>query len=77
MYRLGLSWVDSVAHREVDYDLRSSFLNPPIHEPCRQHSISDDILGGSIYDPAYYSSLFEDGQDKKNANEVILPTIES
>ncbi|CAA6654507.1 unnamed protein product [Spirodela intermedia] len=71
MYRLGLSWVDSVSHREADSDMRNSFLNPPIHEPCRQYSISEDILGGSIYNPAYYSSLFEDGQDKKYSNEAL------
>ncbi|CAN6165600.1 unnamed protein product [Urochloa humidicola] len=31
-------------------------------EKCivRRSSMADDILGGSIYDPSYYSSLFED-----------------
>ncbi|KAI9082262.1 hypothetical protein K1719_035685 [Acacia pycnantha] len=31
----------------------------------RQCSSSSEILGGSIYDPAYFSSLFEDGQENK------------
>uniref|UniRef100_A0A1D1YTJ7 Thiamine pyrophosphokinase n=1 Tax=Anthurium amnicola TaxID=1678845 RepID=A0A1D1YTJ7_9ARAE len=69
MYRLGVSSVDSAAYREADFDVRNSFLNPPIHEIARQNSDSDDVLGGSIYDPAYYSSLFEDAQDKKVVNE--------
>ncbi|KAM0947961.1 hypothetical protein DsansV1_C07g0073211 [Dioscorea sansibarensis] len=64
MYRLGVSSVDSTSYREADFDVRNSFLNPPIHGIVRENSTSDDILGGSIYDPAYYSSLFEDAQDK-------------
>ena len=71
MYRLGVSCVDSFAYREADFDSRSGFLNPPIQEPRRQNSISDDILGGSIYDPAYYSSLFEHDHDRKYSKEVI------
>ncbi|XP_078437646.1 uncharacterized protein LOC144708266 [Wolffia australiana] len=69
MYRLGVSLVDSSAYREADSDSKNSFLNPPVLEPCRQLSIADDFLGGSIYDPAYYSSLFEDGQEKKCPKE--------
>ncbi|XP_068664173.1 uncharacterized protein [Aristolochia californica] len=67
MYRLGASCIDSTPYRDADFDLRNRFLNPP-HQTLpnvidRQNSQSDDILGGSIYDPAYYSSLFQDGQD--------------
>ncbi|MQL77809.1 hypothetical protein Taro_010231 [Colocasia esculenta] len=69
MYRLGVSWVDNAAYRASDFDVRNSFLNPPVHEPARQNSNSDDILGGSIYDPAYYSSLFEDTLDERYANK--------
>ncbi|TVU39980.1 hypothetical protein EJB05_13425 [Eragrostis curvula] len=29
-------------------------------DSIRRSSMADDILGGSIYDPSYYSSLFED-----------------
>ncbi|KAF8035354.1 hypothetical protein BT93_C1399 [Corymbia citriodora subsp. variegata] len=36
----------------------------------RQGPDPDEILGGSIYDPAYYSSLFEDGQDSGCLNRV-------
>ncbi|KAL9386157.1 hypothetical protein Peur_019281 [Populus x canadensis] len=41
----------------------------------RECSDSDVVLGGSIYDPAYYSSLFEDGQYsrrlRQDQNSVI------
>ncbi|XP_068659560.1 uncharacterized protein [Aristolochia californica] len=67
MYRLGASCIDNTLYRGADFDLRNSFLNPPHQTPSnvidRQVSQSDDILGGSIYDPAYYSSLFRDAQD--------------
>ncbi|KAF5208177.1 transmembrane protein [Thalictrum thalictroides] len=63
IYRLGVSCVDGTASREDNFDLRNSFLNPSTPAIPRQNSHSDDILGGSIYDPAYYSSLFEDIQD--------------
>ncbi|PHT59441.1 hypothetical protein CQW23_01804 [Capsicum baccatum] len=63
MYKLGVSYIDCSVSREADNDMRNSFLNPatPI---TRQPSNSDDALGGSVYDPAYYSSLFEDGKDE-------------
>lgn len=63
MYRLGVSLVDGTVPREGDLDLRNSFLNPATPAVVRHTSGSDDVLGGSIYDPAYYSSLFSDGQD--------------
>jgi hypothetical protein len=64
IYRLGVSYVDTTVAREADFDLRSSFLSPATPAVARQSSESDDILGGSIYDPAYYSSLF-DVQDSR------------
>ncbi|KAL7199196.1 hypothetical protein ACSBR2_021476 [Camellia fascicularis] len=63
MYRLGVSNVDSSAPREADFDMRNSFLSPATPAINRHSSDCDDVLGGSIYDPAYYSSLFEDGPD--------------
>ncbi|XP_048327547.1 uncharacterized protein LOC107419349 isoform X2 [Ziziphus jujuba] len=65
IYRLGVSYVDTTVPRETDFDLRNSFLSPATPAVVRQTSGSDDVLGGSIYDPAYYSSLFEDGQDNR------------
>ncbi|KAF3444372.1 hypothetical protein FNV43_RR14064 [Rhamnella rubrinervis] len=66
IYRLGISYVDTTVPREADFDLRNSFLSPATPAVVRQTSGSDDVLGGSIYDPAYYSSLFEDGRDNRN-----------
>ncbi|XP_027072268.1 uncharacterized protein [Coffea arabica] len=63
MYRLGVSYLETSVPREADADLRNSFLNPATPSIDRHPSGSDDVLGGSIYDPAYYSSLFEDCKD--------------
>ncbi|GAB2286959.1 hypothetical protein Dimus_021347 [Dionaea muscipula] len=68
MYRLGVSRVESGISRDGDYDLRSSFLNPSTPAMVRQSSDAED-LGGSIYDPAYYSSLFQSGQHSACSNE--------
>ncbi|XP_057539160.1 uncharacterized protein LOC130817460 [Amaranthus tricolor] len=65
MYRLGISHVESSVSREADFDLRNSFLSPVTPAVARQSSDSEDQLGGSIYDPAYYSSLFEVTPDDK------------
>ncbi|CAN8287974.1 unnamed protein product [Cochlearia groenlandica] len=67
IYRLGASIVDTSHHREPDSDLRNSFLNPPTPAIARQCSGAEEILGGSIYDPAYYASLFEEGQTNMNS----------
>lgn len=63
MYRLGVSYIDNSGSRDTDAYLRNSFLNPatPI---VQRHSGSHDVAGGSIFDPASYSSLFEDGRDE-------------
>ncbi|CAN6443080.1 unnamed protein product [Victoria cruziana] len=62
MYRLGASCVNTVC-RDADFDLRTSFINPAHYPALRQNSDSCDAIGGSIYDPASYSSLFGDVQD--------------
>ncbi|KAG8081146.1 hypothetical protein GUJ93_ZPchr0007g5033 [Zizania palustris] len=50
----------------------------------RRNSMADDILGGSIYDPAYYSSLFEDvrnnscnhqGDKQTDSNDNGSPSV--
>ncbi|KAK4763220.1 hypothetical protein SAY86_008988 [Trapa natans] len=73
IYRLGVSHVDPVLPREADFDLRTSLLSP-VTPGVRQTSDQDDILGGSIYDPAYYSSLFEDGLDNEFLNRSHIAT---
>ncbi|XP_030511148.2 uncharacterized protein LOC115725697 isoform X1 [Cannabis sativa] len=65
IYRLGVSHLDTTIPREADYDVRTSFLSPVTPAAARQSSGSDEVLGGSIYDPAYYSSLFEDGEENR------------
>ncbi|KAI6670748.1 hypothetical protein NL676_005633 [Syzygium grande] len=65
IYRLGVSRVDSAYPHEVDTDSRTSFLSPVTPAAVRQGPDPDEILGGSIYDPSYYSSLFEDGQGRR------------
>ena len=69
MYRLGASYMDNSVHRDADVDLRYSFLSP-MTTAVRPPSASDDVIGGSIYDPAYYSSLFEDDGDDAFLSEV-------
>ncbi|KFK35578.1 hypothetical protein AALP_AA4G008900 [Arabis alpina] len=71
IYRLGASIVDTsslLPRGETDSDLRNSFLNPPTPAIARQcSSAAEEILGGSIYDPAYYTSLFEEGQNNMSS----------
>ncbi|KAH9609697.1 hypothetical protein KSS87_021426 [Heliosperma pusillum] len=69
MYRLGVSHVENAVSREVDFDLRNSFLAPATPAVVGQPSDSEDPLGGSIYDPAYYYSLFEVSQSDKLPHE--------
>ncbi|KAE8697072.1 Ras GTPase-activating-like protein rng2 isoform 2 [Hibiscus syriacus] len=65
--RLGVSYVSNGADiRDPDFDLRMDFLAPStpsnaLLRQCSQNE-SDEALGGAIYDPPYYSSLFEDRQ---------------
>ncbi|KAK9062478.1 hypothetical protein SSX86_019664 [Deinandra increscens subsp. villosa] len=63
MYRLGSSQVDSSCPQDGE-DLRNSFINPATPAFVRPNSGMEDGLGGSIYDPVYYSSLFSDNQDE-------------
>ncbi|OAY26272.1 uncharacterized protein LOC110603127 [Manihot esculenta] len=65
IYRLGVSLVESAGPQEADFDLRNSFLSPVTPAAARECTDSDVALGGSIYDPAYYSSLFEDGRNNR------------
>lgn len=70
MYRLGAS--SSMPYFEANHEARNSFLSPR-SDSVRRSSMADDILGGSIYDPSYYSSLFE--EVRSNAcNHQVLPS---
>lgn len=64
MYRLGATTVSNSAYQELDFNERDDYhASLESNAVARQNINSDDILGGSIYDPAYYSSLFEDVKD--------------
>ena len=69
IYRLGASYVET-GSQDLDFDLRNSFLSSVTPTMERQCSNSNEILEGSIYDTAYYSSLFEHGQGNKSSFEV-------
>lgn len=72
IYRLGVSHVDTAYPSIPDYDSRNRLLSPTATAPVRQTPEPDEVLSGSIYDPAYYSSLFEDSQDVEHSNTVFL-----
>ncbi|KAL3828850.1 hypothetical protein ACJIZ3_017652 [Penstemon smallii] len=64
MYRLGVSNVDNLNPRDTDADLRNSFVSPATPSIVRHPAgFDDDVVGGSMYDPAYYSSLFGDSRN--------------
>ncbi|KAL8130494.1 hypothetical protein V2J09_019649 [Rumex salicifolius] len=69
MYRLGASHGQSALSQETDYDMRTSFLNPTTPEINRQISDPENQLGGSIYDPPHYSSLFEVVPENRYSSE--------
>ncbi|XP_039012977.1 uncharacterized protein LOC120142324 isoform X2 [Hibiscus syriacus] len=75
IYRLGVSHVSNGEDiRDPDFDLRNGFLAPStpsnaLLRQCSQNE-SDEALGGAIYDPPYYSSLFEDRQ-QHNRNSFL------
>lgn len=70
IYRLGPSYVDNSVPREADADLQNSFLSPVNPSITRHPFSSGDALGGSVYDPAYYSSLTGDGKDEEYLSGV-------
>ncbi|KAJ8747730.1 hypothetical protein K2173_014505 [Erythroxylum novogranatense] len=75
IYRLGVSHVETVPPREADFDLRHSFLSPVTPAVAGRFSDSDVVVGGSVYDPDYYSSLFEDGQNTGCLREDKTPAM--
>ncbi|XP_059069381.1 uncharacterized protein LOC131038356 isoform X2 [Cryptomeria japonica] len=70
MYRLGVSSVNTALYQSADLESRGAFLHVSSPVPARQTSLSDEVLGGSIYDPAYYSSLFQDTADLGPSPEI-------
>ncbi|KAG0450681.1 hypothetical protein HPP92_026813 [Vanilla planifolia] len=64
MYRLGATTFDNSAYLEADFVARNYIPSPTSNVISTENSTSSDVLGGSIYDPTYYSSLFEDVQER-------------
>ncbi|KAI5073107.1 hypothetical protein GOP47_0011120, partial [Adiantum capillus-veneris] len=60
MYRLGIDHRGIDSHVDVEGQSGTLGFSSPASSPrtTRQFSLSDEVLGGSIYNPAYYSSLF-------------------
>lgn len=63
MYRLGLTSDQGGVYQSFDVEGRMGTfgISTPVSSPSattRQSSLNDEILGGSIYNPSYYSSLF-------------------
>jgi hypothetical protein len=71
IYRLGPS-SGTPTYFDANHEVRNSFLSPR-SDSVRRSSMADDILGGSIYDPSYYSSLFEDVRNNA-CNHQVLPS---
>ncbi len=65
MYRLGVASDTVAAYQPIDFDGRIGGFSlfhsnsPTPVAKSRQTSMSDEVLGGSIYNPAAYASLLE------------------
>eukprot|EP00249_Psilotum_nudum_P007909 c20904_g1_i1 orf=324-1010(-) len=75
MYRLGASTDHGYLYQPIDFEGRigiTGFFTPgssPRTTP-RQSSLGEEVLGGSIYNPTYYASLFRPPHDSVSAGEV-------
>ncbi|KAI4368562.1 hypothetical protein MLD38_017106 [Melastoma candidum] len=63
IYRLGASYAITMVPQESDSDLRNRFINLAPPASVRQSSETEDAIGGSMYDPAYFTSLFGDNRE--------------
>ncbi|KAJ6841906.1 uncharacterized protein M6B38_303585 [Iris pallida] len=72
IYRLGTSVTDETCV-EADFDVESKQMDTSVKEVIKTHNpdddddddYDDDVIGGLIYDQAYFCSLFDDAQDKE------------
>lgn len=68
--RLGTSVTDETCV-EADFDVESKQMDTSVKEviktqnPDDDDDYDDDVIGGLIYDQAYFCSLFDDAQDKE------------
>ncbi|CAM6100324.1 unnamed protein product [Calypogeia fissa] len=61
MYRLRAQTDTSAMYQPVDFEERISTFGLPNDRPSPSHavSMSEEILGGSIYNPATFSTVFQ------------------
>ncbi|KAL3700659.1 hypothetical protein R1sor_018681 [Riccia sorocarpa] len=67
MYRLGAAADNSAMYQPVDFDGRIATFGLTQHEaasPSYSTAASDEVLGGSIYNPAAYASLLNQFADE-------------
>ncbi|XP_002988533.2 uncharacterized protein LOC9638879 [Selaginella moellendorffii] len=75
MYRLGASRDLTGLYQHIDFGgIGTVGFTTPLASPApsRQVSGKEDIVGGSIYNPAYYSSLFQPAGTLAEANVEIV-----
>lgn len=82
MYRLGMDQrgIDSHVDVEAQSGTLGSFSPASSPRTTGQFSLSDEVLGGSIYNPAYYSSLFsspDEGHSFKEVDEQMYKGMNS
>ena len=71
MYRLGSD--QGHIYQPVDGEARTgTFGNLSPSSSPRTISLSDEVLGGSIYNPAYYASLFSSLEEAHYLKEVNI-----
>lgn len=75
MYRLGGTSEWRGLYQPLDLERRTASFRVPTassspRTTTRQSSLSDEILGGSIYNPAYYSSNFGPAEGVRSIKEV-------
>eukprot|EP00250_Pteridium_aquilinum_P000850 c11025_g1_i1 orf=281-994(+) len=72
MYRLGSDQGGTYSHVDVEARVGTAGFPSAASSPytTQQSSLSDEVLGGSIYNPAYYSSLFSSPDEGHSFKEV-------
>ncbi|MCO5563536.1 hypothetical protein L7F22_017181 [Adiantum nelumboides] len=82
MYRLGTYQRRIDSHVDIESQSGTFGFSSPASSPrtTQQFSLSDEVLGGSIYNPAYYSSLFSspnEGHSFKEVDEQMYKVMNS
>ena len=70
MYSLGSD--QGHIYQPVDAEARTGTFGNLSPSSPRTISLSDEVLGGSIYNPAYYASLFSSLEEAHSLKEVSI-----